>query len=797
MRFLNWLATLGIELDVGVVKDEPSVLLQGMRDGTKLLRILDDVVPNSVNWSKVEMQTKTNAFKMLANIELLLETMRNLGIQCQLITANQILQMNLKSLLSLLWIMMREYFRRKLNILSEEEFNTEADKFIPPPNITAEADCVMGIAPEESPEFEPLRPVLFYGSDGEVFTSYHDEASQIECDPLPEDFTYLTRMPLKCRGSVAEIVQESILHLKTRWKCLPLKKSRKAVQIHERGQKDNQSPTDTEKQLFDRLLRQIRSPPSTPPSTMVTTANQDCIFPQSTQQTSLAAVADISILHPHHPNHLPSPLPHQNLVHPPRVVSQKDKPHRKQTIEQQVGRHSPKAVEHSVVFPADIQGSSGGKVCSTRSRGHEHESGLVNIRRGYFSGVSADKVTGGSQRKQMYTSNKVEPSTNKVPEVFSYKSAVAPPSGFDNLLSVPTSRFGCGESPLKEVKNHQVFVVGNRPKSSQREWGFENINIEEKENHGSNFGITQTSHFRSRSQVKQSPKPTTVSQKYASPSNYDILVGIGANGPTLLEIILKTAVTKDTDASERRLKQELLKKHHFTRFKIGKDTKPTVPFFLKLCQDLNKEGLLQTIKSNRYFVHSRIVVNTQNYASSQQAAAEKSQLLQNTLNGNQSTFNFNFDAVSKSQFTCADQPVTGYLSLFNARIALEKIIHGLPQDSQSRKTISDLLQSLENLITPARSTKTGACTPLGTSHSSYLYPPQPDALPQVFTTLKQNRLLSCSQRLLIRRAEVIISRARTQITNDTGSWTPVAHHQHVPPSRPTELIITPLDISPN
>src|SRR3990167_11301094 len=112
VRFLNWLATLGIELDVGVVKDEPSVLLQGMRDGTKLLRILDDVVPNSVNWSKVEMQTKTNAFKML--------------------------QMNLKSLLSLLWIMMREYFRRKLNIVSEEEFNTEADKFIPPPDITAE-----------------------------------------------------------------------------------------------------------------------------------------------------------------------------------------------------------------------------------------------------------------------------------------------------------------------------------------------------------------------------------------------------------------------------------------------------------------------------------------------------------------------------------------------------------------------------------------------------------------------------------------------------------------------------------
>jgi Calponin homology (CH) domain len=796
VRFLNWLATICVQLDYPSGADEAQVLLNGLNDGTKLLKVLECVVPGSVNWSKVETQAKSNAFKMLANCEYLLETLRNLGIQCHLITANQISQKNLKALLSLLWIMMREYFRRKHNIVNEDEFNAEADKFIPFTERDMEAnqtDCgYVGISPEESPEFELLRPVLFYGCEGDVFTAYHDEASQIDCDLLPEDFSYLSRIPLKSREAYAEKLEHSILHLKTRWRAIPTKKSKPTKGSKLQLEADTQNLPEQNWQTIFSLCNSLRKEKL---------ENKLLVEPSTIEMNRHKA--------PELPLEQPSRWVRGASSQLSSQVEMPSKPHADGNLPKQSMSAIPRSHKHRRLSFSDIDAPPA--VVDDRFFHREdserlifrdgsslakklRRKGVVSVRRGYFLDGELSEARGYASGgcDQVDTGKEVEK------EEKSYKSAQV--GGRERQDGLFTSRFGQENFLFTEVNNHIVELACMRSNLGANNLDLKNIQFQEKENIPLNRANQPIQATRSKSRPI-SIIGTDGQKKYSVRSNSDIVVGIGVNGPTLLELIIDENLSKadPLENINKGLKIELLKKHHFTRFRVGKDTKPSVPFFLKLSQILNYEGLLKFIKSNRYFVHSRILINKENYQSLQNQH-HKPRFLAETKNLDQSTFNFTMDLGSKSQITSNENSSSRYLSLFTARVAIEKIVHALPQDSQSRKTILELLHSLENLIAPTSlDIKTGSCTPGLRSHQSeYLYPPQADVLPTVFATLKHNRLLSSSQRLLIRRAEVIINKAKSQVSGSLGNWTPA-----VPKAGQdtfvvyNQQIITPLDVSPN
>ena len=87
-----------------------------------------------------------------------------------------------KACLGLMWMLMRVYFEQKHGIKSEEEFKAIAEQFlvseVPEPRLETSVDLPTAGAAVivEQLELEPLMIVLYYGDEGEVFMTFHDES---------------------------------------------------------------------------------------------------------------------------------------------------------------------------------------------------------------------------------------------------------------------------------------------------------------------------------------------------------------------------------------------------------------------------------------------------------------------------------------------------------------------------------------------------------------------------------------------------------------------------------------------
>ena len=174
-KYLKWIEHLRIEGLPPVSEDD---IWQTLTDGLVLLKLCDRIKPGCVIWTKVN-DPATNSFKKMDNCAYLLTVCKVLGIPSEGINPKEIVQAFHKSQLNALWLIMRQSFIIINGAKNEEEIRKLAQQF--------EAFANSTIISAEDCEFDPLRQVLYYGEEGEVFGAFHDE-DDIDCPRLPTGF---------------------------------------------------------------------------------------------------------------------------------------------------------------------------------------------------------------------------------------------------------------------------------------------------------------------------------------------------------------------------------------------------------------------------------------------------------------------------------------------------------------------------------------------------------------------------------------------------------------------------------
>lgn len=184
-RFTNWLRTLGFPETESLDSD---TFYKSLNNGILLLKVIDVTRPGSVDWSKVNWNSQ-NTFKLLANCNLAVSVLQQTADVEGLVRGKDIVEENPKAVLSLLWVLMREYFARNHGVKSEEQFKEIANQYLP----QGENGFIAAVDHAEL-DSELLMIVLYYGEEGEIFMTFHDE-SKLDCSLLPTNFGELECRP--------------------------------------------------------------------------------------------------------------------------------------------------------------------------------------------------------------------------------------------------------------------------------------------------------------------------------------------------------------------------------------------------------------------------------------------------------------------------------------------------------------------------------------------------------------------------------------------------------------------------
>src|SRR3990167_5997604 len=177
-KYLNWIEHLQVT-GMPVLSEED--IWQTLSDGLVLLRLCDHMKKGCVLWQKVN-DPATHPFKKMDNCTYLLKVCKELGIPSEGIDSKEIVQAYHKTQLNLLWLLMRQSFIILNGAKNEEEIRLLAKKF--------EAFSKTTVIDAEVCEIDPLRLILYYGEEGEVFAHFHDE-EELNCPKLPSDFDSL------------------------------------------------------------------------------------------------------------------------------------------------------------------------------------------------------------------------------------------------------------------------------------------------------------------------------------------------------------------------------------------------------------------------------------------------------------------------------------------------------------------------------------------------------------------------------------------------------------------------------
>lgn len=174
-KYLKWINHLEIQGLPALNEDD---IWQTLTDGIVLLKLCDRIKQGCVVWSKVN-DPATNSFKKIDNCGYLLTVCKELGIPSEGINPREIVQAFHKSQLNALWLIMRQSFIIIDGAKNEEEIKRLAQQF--------EAFANSTLICQEECEFDPLRQVLYYGEEGEVFSAFHDD-EEILCPKLSDTF---------------------------------------------------------------------------------------------------------------------------------------------------------------------------------------------------------------------------------------------------------------------------------------------------------------------------------------------------------------------------------------------------------------------------------------------------------------------------------------------------------------------------------------------------------------------------------------------------------------------------------
>ena len=193
-RYLNWTSHLQVEgwRDI----NSPTEVWDKVVDGILLLNICEKIRSGVVDWTRVN-KPATNAFKRLDNCSYLCKVCESLGIPVEGVQAKDICQGNHKTILNILWLLMRQSFIILNQAKTEEEIK----------QLAAQYDVLAQRVRMGADELEPypLTIIMYYGEDGEVFMTFEDE-SELDCDRLGTGFDRAVREAVPSSSRLGHII---------------------------------------------------------------------------------------------------------------------------------------------------------------------------------------------------------------------------------------------------------------------------------------------------------------------------------------------------------------------------------------------------------------------------------------------------------------------------------------------------------------------------------------------------------------------------------------------------------------
>lgn len=180
-QYLCWLQFEKIE---GSETLTPDTLIESLSEGIILLKTMDLIYKNQVDWTKVNRPAE-GLFKKIDNMSYFAQLCKERGVPNEGIHAKVLAEGDADSMLSILWLLMRQSFIVLRGAQNEEEIRLMAQQFATQPSDMIAYDAM---------EIEALSIKLYYGIEGEIFAAFDDE-DDIDCPKLPETFDLLTTQP--------------------------------------------------------------------------------------------------------------------------------------------------------------------------------------------------------------------------------------------------------------------------------------------------------------------------------------------------------------------------------------------------------------------------------------------------------------------------------------------------------------------------------------------------------------------------------------------------------------------------
>lgn len=191
-KLIKWTRYLKVE---GSESVEEKTFLKDFSDGLLLLRILERIKPGSVDWKKVNLNC-SNKFRMLDNCTYFSTQVKEIDMPEGLFKGKEIVAMDSKIILNILWMMMRQSFIIIHGAQTEEELRKHEQQF---------EDVVKAPVEIEYPDQDYLKLIFYQGDEGEVFVAFEED--DLDCPLLPDNFSFLVSPPPAKLGHLFPVVR--------------------------------------------------------------------------------------------------------------------------------------------------------------------------------------------------------------------------------------------------------------------------------------------------------------------------------------------------------------------------------------------------------------------------------------------------------------------------------------------------------------------------------------------------------------------------------------------------------------
>jgi hypothetical protein len=181
IKYINWINASFPHFQIQEIGEN-------LTDAITLLEILETIHPAIVDWSKIDRKAN-NKFKKIQNSNYLISALKDQGIPLVSIAGRDIVDCNQTKIFTVLWFLMREEFVKANGVSTDDAIRDWANQFVWGGDGDAgdgDGDGDGEVMADEL-DFEPLRVLLYFSEDAEIFMNFSDDEG-INCPGFPVDF---------------------------------------------------------------------------------------------------------------------------------------------------------------------------------------------------------------------------------------------------------------------------------------------------------------------------------------------------------------------------------------------------------------------------------------------------------------------------------------------------------------------------------------------------------------------------------------------------------------------------------